>query len=98
MHYHTAGGQWAAQLLQCTATLPEDRGQCNSCSKLPHRPRGSWQWNFCDALPHCLWAVGTATPPMQCHAAQGQLAVELLQCTAILPGGSGQCNSCSALP
>ena len=30
--------------------------------------------------------------------AWGQSAVQLLQCTASLRGGSGQCNSCNALP
>ena len=35
---------------------------------------------------------------MHCLTAWGQRAVELLQCTASLPGGSGQCNSCNAPP
>ena len=34
------------QLLQCTASLPSGSRQCNSCN----------------ALPHCLGAVGSATP------------------------------------
>ena len=59
---------------------------------------GSGQWNFCYALPHCLGAVGSATPAMHCLAAQGQWAVELLLCTASLSGGSGLWNSCNALP
>ena len=75
---------------------------------------GSGEDNSCNALPHCLGAVGSATPAMHCltalravdsatpamHclAAWGQWAVELLQCTAPLPGNSGQCNSCNALP
>ena len=42
--------------------------------------------------------VGSATPAMHCLTAWGQWGVELLQCTAALPGGSGQCNSCNALP
>ena len=101
MHCPAARGPRAAQLLQCTASLPGGRGQCNPCN----------------ALPHCLGAVGSATPAMQCRTAlgavgsatpatpvmpcliaPGQWAVELLQCTAPLPGGSGQCNSCNALP
>ena len=45
-----------------------------------------------------LGAVGSATPATHCLTAWGQLAVQLLQCTASLPGGSGQCNSCHALP
>ena len=36
--------------------------------------RGQWAGNFCNAPPHCLWAVRR----------------DLLQCTATLPGGSGQ--------
>ena len=40
----------------------------------------------------------SATPAMHCLTALGQQAVPLLQCTASLPGGSGQCNSCNALP
>ena len=98
IHCLTARGQWAVQLLQCTASLPW----------------GSGQWNSCNALPHCLGAVGSATPAIQCRTAWGQWAVELLpytaalpwgqwavellQCTASLPGGSGQWNSCNALP
>ena len=70
------------QLLHYSAPLPGGSGQCNSCN----------------ALPHCLGAVGSPTPAMHCLTARGQWAVELLQCTASLPGGSGQCNSCNALP
>ena len=54
----------------------------------------SGQCNSCNALPHCLGAVGSATPATHCHTAWGQWAVELLQRTASLPGGSGQWNSC----
>ena len=35
---------------------------------------------------------------MDCPAAWGQRAVQLLQCTASLPWGSGQWTSCNALP
>ena len=82
MHCLTAWGQWTVQLLQCTSPLPGGSGQCN----------------FCNTLPHCLGAVGSATPAMQCLTALGQWASELLQRTASLPGSSGQCNSCNALP
>ena len=78
----TAWGQWAVQLLQCTASLPSGSRQCNSCN----------------ALPHCLWAVGSGTPAMLCPTAWGQWAAQLLQCTASLPGGSGHCNSRSTPP
>ena len=67
------GGQWAVELLQCTAPLP----------------RGSGRWDACNALPHCLEAVGSGTSAMHCLIALRQWAVELLQRTASLPGGSG---------
>ena len=113
MHCPTAWGQWAVQLLQCTAPLPGGSGQCNSCNALPHclrqwtvqllqctapLPGGSGQCNSCNVLPHCLGAADTATPAMHCLTALGQWAVQPLQCTASLPGGSGQRNSCNALP
>ena len=82
MHCPTAWGQWAVQLLQYTAAPPGGSGQRNSCN----------------ALPHCLGAVGSATPAMHCLTAWGQWTVQLLQCTAPLPGGSRQCNSCNTLP
>ena len=91
-------GQWAVQLLQCTASLRGGSGWCNSCN----------------ALPHCLGALGSATlamhrltaweqwgsatPAMNSLTAWRQWVVQLLQCTASLPGNSGQCNSCNALP
>ena len=68
------------ELLQCTASLPGGSGQCS----------------FCNALPHCLGAVGSGPPAIHCRTAWGQWAVQLLQCTASLPGGSGQWNSCNA--
>ena len=82
MHCLTAWGQWAVELLQCTASLPGGSGQCNSCN----------------ALPHCLGALGSAIFAIQCRTAWGQWAAQLLQCTASLAGSSGQCNSCNALP
>ena len=75
-------GQWAVDLLQRTATPPGGYGQ----------------WNSCNALPHCLGAVGSGTAAVQCLTALGQWAVQLLQCTAPLLGGSGQWNSCNTLP
>ena len=82
MHCLTAWGQWAAELLQCTASLPG----------------GSGQWNSCNALPHCLGALGSATSAIHCRTAWGQWAAQLLQCTASLPWGSGQWTSCNAPP
>ena len=97
----TALGQWAVELLQCTASLPGGSGQWKPAMHCPTAwgrwavqllvcrtvslPRGSGQWNSCYALPHCLGAVGSATPAMPCLTAWGQWAVELLQCTATLP-------------
>ena len=49
-------------------------------------------------MPQRLGAVGSATPVMHCHTAWGQWAVEGLSCTATLLRGSGQRNSCNALP
>ena len=70
----TAFGQWAVELLQCTASLPWGSGRVNSYN----------------ALPHCLVPVGSATPAMQCLTAWWKWAVQLLQCSASPPGGSGQ--------
>ena len=47
MHCHTAWGQWAVELMSCTASLPGGSGQCNSCN----------------ALPHCPGAVGSSQRP-----------------------------------
>ena len=55
-HCLTAWGQWAAELLQYTAALPGDSGQ----------------WNSCNALPHCLGAVGSGTPAAHRRIAWGQ--------------------------
>ena len=79
---HTAQGRWAVELLICTATLLG----------------GSGRWNSCNALPHCLGAVGSGAPVMHRHIAWGRWAVELLLCTATLSRVSGQWNSCNALP
>ena len=54
--------------------------------------------NPCNALLHCLRAVGSGIPATHCLTAWGQWAVQLLQCSATLPGGSRECNSCNALP
>ena len=82
-------GRWAMELLRYTASLP----------------RGSGQWNSYNSLPHCLGAVGSETPAihcfitrgvgsaaraMHCLTAWGRWAVQLVQYTASLPGGSEQ--------
>ena len=77
-------------------------------------PQGSGQWTFCNELPYCLRAVGRGTPAMHCitawgaagsetpamqgPASWGQWAVDILQYTAHSLLGSGQMNSCNALP
>ena len=111
MHCLTAWGQWTVQLPQCTASLPWGQWAVEPLQCTASLPWGSRQCNSCNALPHCLGAVDSATPTMHCLTAWGQWAVELLQCTAwghwtvqllqctaSLPGGSGHRNSCNALP
>ena len=98
MHCLTAWGQWVVDLLQHTASLPGGSGQWNSCNTLPDCLQAV---GCVTPAMHCLTApgaVGSGTPAMHCLTAVGQWAVELLQCTASLPPGSGQCNSCSTLP
>ena len=77
----TARGQWAVQLVQCTAPLPG----------------GSGHWNSSYALPHCSETVGGGTPAMRCSSIWGQWAMQLLQYTASQPGGIVHCNSCNAI-
>ena len=67
----TAWGQWATQLLQCTAAPPGGKRQCNSCEMLPHCLGDSGWLNCCNARPHCLEAVGDETPAIQCLTAWG---------------------------
>ena len=52
----------------------------------------------CCTVAHCLGAVGSGPPSMHCPTAWAQWAVDLLQHTASLPGGSGQWTSFNALP
>ena len=103
VHCHTAQGQWAVGLLQCTASLLGGNRHCNSCNVRSHQARGRGvvprrrslpkeRYSY-NALPHCLGAVGSATPAMHCRTPFGLWAVQLPQCTASLPGGSGRCNS-----
>ena len=48
--------------------------------------------------PYRLGAVGNGTLALHCLTSWGQWAFELLQYTASLYWGSGQCNSFNALP
>ena len=97
MHCLTVWGQRAVELLQCTASLPLNGRQCNSCNALPHCLGAVDSATPAMYCLTALGAVGSATPAMHCLTALGQWAVELLQYTATLPGGSGQCSSCNAL-
>ena len=109
VHYLTAYGQWAMECLQHSASQPRGSGQWNSCNALPSLPRGSGRWNSCNALPHCSGSVGSArhhylgaarsgTATVHYLTAYGQWAMECLQHSASQPRGSGQWNSCNALP
>ena len=114
MHCLTAWGQWAVELLQCTASLPWGQWAVQLLQCTASLPGGSGQCNSCNALPHWLGAVGSATPAIHCRTAGGQWAAQLLQrtaamalgqwavdlrqYTAALPGGSEQCSSCITLP
>ena len=99
IHCLAAWGQWAVQLLQCTATPPGGDVQWNLCNARAHQlggrgvpprerslPKERTSFN---ALPHCVGAVGSGTHVMHYLAAWAQWAVQLLQYTALLPGGSG---------
>ena len=93
-HCRTALAQWAAVLMEYTATPPrggvEHRlGAVGSGTLAMHcpPPRGCGQWNFCNTLPYCLGAVGSGTPSLHCRTAWGKRAEELLQQFAPLTWG-----------
>ena len=98
MHRHTAWGQWAAQLVQCTGSLPGGSGQGNSYNALPHCMEVVGSGNRAMHCTHCLGSVGSGTHAIYFLTAWGRWAVELLHCTASLCRGSGQYDSCNALP
>ena len=113
MHCDAACGEWAMELLQCTATLPVGSGLWNSCNALPnclgavgsgtaarHRQTacGKWAVELLQCTATLLGGSGQGTPVMHGDTAEGQWAVQLLQCTATLPVGNELCNSCNALP
>ena len=50
------------------------------------------------SVTHRPGAVGNGNSASHCLTAWGRWAAQLLQSAASLPGGSGQCNSCNALP
>ena len=55
-HCLAAQGQWAVELLECTASLPVRSGQ----------------WNSFYVPPHCFWAAGNGTTSVHCLTAGGQ--------------------------
>ena len=86
MHCHTAWGRWAVELLPCVG--PPTRGRrvrpcvgppAGGRRVLPKRRSLPKQRNSCNALPHCLGAVGSGTHVMHCLTAWGQWAVQFLQ-------------------
>ena len=94
----TAWGQRAVDLLQHTAPLPEGSGQWTSCYTLPHCPVAVGSG---PPAMQCLtaWgAVGSGPPAIHCLTALGQWAVDLLQNTGPLPGGSGPGTCCNTPP
>ena len=87
---HTAWARWVVELVLhagpqagCTVRRPGG-GRCHK------------EWNLCNAQSNCLWAVGSGNLVMHCHTALAQWAVEPVQLSAVLPGGNGQCTSCTA--
>ena len=98
MYRLSACGQWAVELLLCTATLPGGNGPWSAYNALPQRLGAV---GGATLAIHCLkiWGQGAVQLlHLHCQTAKGPWALELLQCTASLPGGSGQRNSCNALP
>ena len=70
MHCLTTEGQWAAQLLWCTASLL----------------LGSGQWSSCFALPQGLGAVGCGTPATHCLTPWGQWGLQVVWCGVVWCG------------
>ena len=67
MQRHIACGQWAVEVLLCSATLPMGNNQGDSCNALRatavqtpamhyHSALGNEQCNSCNAPPQCLRA------------------------------------------
>ena len=94
----TAYGQWALQLREYIASLRGAGEQCNSRNTLPHCPGTLGSATLTIQCTHCKGAVGNGTRAIHCETAWGQWAVGLLQDTTSRIRGSGQCNSCNALP
>ena len=88
MHYLTARGNWAVELLSCTVSIPGGQWAVELLQCSTALPGGSGQCNSCDASPHCLGAVGSATPAMHCHDAWGQWVVKPVLCAGPRAGGT----------
>ena len=86
MHCLSACGQWAVQLLQYKAALPGGQWAVQLLQCIASLPSGSRQWNSCNALPHCLAAVGSATPAMHYLTAWGAVgsATPAMHCLTAL--------------
>ena len=98
IHSPTAGGQWAADLRQCTTSPHGGRGQWTSCNTVPHCLGAVGSGPPAIHCPTAWGAVGSGPPAMHCLTARGQWAVDLVQYTAPLPEGSGQWTFCNRLP
>ena len=92
MHCLTAWKQWAVELLSCIATATGRGGQWTICNKRVHQLGGR------GVLPKRRSLPNKGAPATHCLPARGRWAVQLLQCTASLLGGSGQWNSCHPPP
>ena len=94
--------EWAVELLQCTASLPEAAGSATPAvhcltawgqwlvellEYTASQHRGSGQWDSCNPLPYCLGAMGIGTLAIHCLTIWGLWAVRLLQCLVSRPGG-----------
>ena len=93
---NSSGGKTEDSLGRACVGPPRDDATAHRTWDDGRRPSSSS--SSCNAPPHCLGAVGGATPAMHCLTAWGQWTMQLSQCTAPLPGGSGQWNSCNAPP
>ena len=80
MHRSNGRGQQLVESPLCTATLRW----------------GSREWNLCNAMPDCLWAVGSGFVAMHRLTAWGQWVVEHPLCTATLAGSGTFAAQCLA--
>ena len=111
MHCLTAWGQWAVELLQCTAPLPGGIGQCNFCNALVGGcAREGDGGAVSSAAERHRAADRTEERPGLAKVGRGARGARGVGGGAVsggartplggaaLPGGSGQRNSCTALP